>query len=284
MTKIFGDLDPETSLPDTASMIATLDPTGTPEDVRILIGDLRTLLGGGGGGGIEAGIYADRPAPTTEDKAYLPTDGRMLYRDTGAAWQPFGPLMPVKEPALSGWTWDNQGAASVSYAGGAISVLTGNVTASHALYRALTVSAPLKVTIGFMFAAGYGTGPSCGVLLRQSSTGKAHAHRWWQNSGNAQIAASTYTTLAGGATNVLTQALAMSISPIRWVQLHDDGTNFRFKISPDGINWVQWYQTGRTSFLPSYDQWGIEISGVLQGGTGSGEALAVVVHAEEVSA
>ena len=65
-------------------------------------------------------LYANKPAAGVKGRLFLPTDGLFIEYDNGAAWHKYGPYRRLKAPPQTGWTWINQGNATVSFTGGAL--------------------------------------------------------------------------------------------------------------------------------------------------------------------
>ena len=65
-------------------------------------------------------IYDNKPAAGVKGRLFLPTDGLFLEYDDGAAWHKYGPYRRLKAPPQTGWSWVNQGNATVNYVGGAL--------------------------------------------------------------------------------------------------------------------------------------------------------------------
>jgi hypothetical protein len=106
-----------------------------------------TLVSGGAGGGggsasISRGVVGSRPAAGTAGTLYLPTDAPLAFEDNGSSWQSFGPLLPLTAPpAMSGWTWANQGSSTLTEENGS-NRLGWAPSASGFLLRSLTHAVP----------------------------------------------------------------------------------------------------------------------------------------------
>lgn len=70
----------------------------------------------GGGAQILTGTLAALPAAGTAGNVYLPTDGSgyVTFRDSGAAWVPYNGGRVFTTPPTSGWSWVNQGSATIT--------------------------------------------------------------------------------------------------------------------------------------------------------------------------
>jgi hypothetical protein len=209
-----------------------------------------------GGCDILAGLQAARPAPSTDCRVYLPTDGHYLYRDNGVSWVPWGPLFPCVVPPTAGWSWDNQGTATISHNKDVIYLYCPTVGWDNARIRYRTApTAPYSFT-AFMVLNTVELGHGGGFLVfRDSGTNNIVSFGLWHTGTGANLIKvdkwtnsttwlATYTSLAWSQTE-----------PI-WFKATDNNTNFIFYYSKDGQNWIQFYTVSRTDFLTTPDQIG----------------------------
>jgi hypothetical protein len=198
---------------------------------------------------IAAGAHALRPAVGNQGRIYLPSDGFSLGRDSGTAWETWGPIFPLTVPSDTGFAWVNQGTATLATTKDAL-VLTGvgNATVPNLHARVKTAPAtPYTITaclLGNPLAKSF---LSYGLCFRQSSDGKMHVLR---------IVGTTGASLGMGS-DKFTSATVYSANyqsfnvggPIRWFRISDDGANRKCWYSMDGQNWTQFHTIGRTDFL-----------------------------------
>lgn len=212
-----------------------------------------TLTTGGGGSGntTSQSAFGSRPAAGTSGNLHFPTDGYSIARDDGANWDPYGPLFALTTPpAVSGWTWVNQGGATATDDRDGILLTCPAGTGNN--FRALVRSAPgtpYTVTAAFLMAFPAVNFNSAGLIFRQSSDGKmatlsiANAVKDF-----ALIKMNSATSYSGANySGGFTQAPTMG--PLLWFRIADNGTNRICSWSPDGRNWVQIHSVGRTDFL-----------------------------------
>ena len=205
------------------------------------------------------GLTADLPAPSQAGDQYFPSDGFVHYRDTGAAWVPWGPIFPLTAPPTSGWTWDNQQSATVVTANGGIILKSPAYSATGIIAYYRTAPTPPYTIAAFIIplllranSAGFG------IFFRESSTGKictlrfAHSTNFgfysdkWTNS-------TTYSAAYISGFNAGTEARLV------FMRIQDDNSNRICSFSPDGINFYAFHTVGRTDFLTA-DQVGIFVS------------------------
>ena len=201
---------------DTASAAWTFvdDPSNGKIDITIGV-----TGGGGGGGGGEAG---QKPA--------------------------------TAPPASSGFTWVNQGSATVSDDAGGIYLVAPAVGGnnSRALVKSVPGSPPWTFTVRALPFDFAGSSHVAGICLRESSTGKLI--RFGFNAGYIILdKMNGPTSYSGNYTSVQTGGAYNAVS---WFQITDDGTNLSYDVSVDGYNWFNLRTGSRTDFMTP-DQYGL---------------------------
>ncbi len=135
--------------------------------------------GAGTGNSIYTGAYADIPDPTAVSVGdlYLPSDRTSVKRNTGVAWQSWGPLYPITEVPTTGWTWDHQNGATATFRGGAgvTLALPKNTSNISAIYRSLAAATPYTITTMVLPQIMHVDVHSCGLMFK----GKDQAARLW---------------------------------------------------------------------------------------------------------
>ncbi len=210
------------------------------------------VAAGGGGATIGTGTVASLPGTPTDGDAYMPTDGIVIYRGNGSAWKAFGPLWPVEPPGASGWSWANQGAATISYTTGA-AVLAAPLTAAGAhqwryMYHTLP-SAPYSIVFAFIPHLKPGSTSLCGVLLRDNADGdnaRFQAESYYP-SGNL-VCEKWWTDDNFNTANVTTDIRGVA-GTVLWVRFRDDSTTRYTDFSRDGINWWLHDSRSRTDWM-----------------------------------
>lgn len=214
--------------------------------------------GGGGGDSTYTDTHANLPAASNDGDLFLPSDGIVIQRDTGATWAPWGPIFPLTTPPVAGWSWVNQGAATVDTTYGGI-YLTAPA-ADGVNIRAYVRSAPsVPYTITAlvqlrMAATGASDGIEAGLCFRESGTseiatfGLQHAiagtgEDIWQFITTKFTNETTYS-----ANYTRDWQSRFSSHPI-WLRIADNATNRICSWSMDGQHWIQIHSVGRTDFL-----------------------------------
>lgn len=209
----------------------------------------------------QVGTTASLPASEKAGRLYLTTDGYYQYRDTGSAWQAWGPLYPMTPPpAVGSFTWVNQGSATAVETQGGL-YLSGAGTGTSGdnlicLVQSLPV-APYTYTVGFKPNLAPNNYNGAGICLRDSSSGKIATHSiWWRQSftvntvnyGGLVLQIDNYSSTSAYASSVL-QTLYPIQTDLMWFRITDDGTNRTYSISTDAVNFARMGQVTNTNYL-----------------------------------
>lgn len=194
---------------------------------------------------VRSGTFAARPAASKAGRIYRPTDGFLLYRDTGTAWESFGPIYPLIDPNLQTWSWQNQGTASVSTTNGGIYLKDTAAGAGQQLrIREMTAPAtPWQVTALWCPQVAHKTGIKSGICFR-NSTGLQIATAHFSDNDlhvgkftSPTVFSADYLTIPVVEWNDL------------WVRIRDDGTNRITSLSRDGQNFTIVHTIARLDFI-----------------------------------
>ena len=214
--------------------------------------------GGGGGGGADDPTYTDTyaniPAASEDGALFFPSDGFEMYRDDSAAWTGWGSIFPLTEPPSAGWSWVNQGTASVSSTAGGIEIYAPGVGADLANHKCRVRTAPAPpytITALLMFDGTYADYAAYGLTFRESGTGGLHALHTFLDKG-----VTTYLSSMKFASPIAYTAayvhywppLDTGVVPL-FLRIEDDNTNRICSISMDGQRFYAIHTIGRTDFL-----------------------------------
>lgn len=228
--------------------------------LRKLSNDPSQYLDGQGGWSTPAGTgsspdqivltdaYGSLPAAADEGRLFLPNDGFYIERDTGAAWEPWGPIFPMVEPVSGDYAWINQGSASLNTTPGGIYLLapaTGAGTPSVVIRKKAAPSTPYTITAAFIPQLTTASGLSVGVGWRQSSDGKLVYIAL--DIGGAALNVYKFTSPTVFSATYAGVAI-LAVWPL-FVRFTDNGTNRIVSWSRDGQNFLQIHSVGRTDFL-----------------------------------
>jgi len=210
----------------------------------------------GGGDSTHTDTYANEPAASSNGDLFLPSDGFYLERDTGAAWAPWGPIFPMTKPPTAGWSWDNQGPATVDTTHGGICITAPAQAGVNLRVRYRTISAPYTVTAAFLYTMIVQNSSALGLCYRQSSDGKIVAFRLVADGGAIKIQVAKYTnstTWSGSYAGIYTPSYCC---PVFWMRIADNETNRVSSYSIDGQHWIQFHSVANNDFLTA-DQVGL---------------------------
>lgn len=236
--KKLTELDEITSLSNDDLIYAVDAPGTSPASKKITVANAIPK--------ISTDTYANIPAASKDGNLFLPNDGFEVLRDTGAAWIPWGPIYPFTIPPTDGWSWINQGSATVVTSGGGIFLRTPALAGdNNRLYVRNIPSTPYTIYTAFSYY-GDGNGDSGeGIGFRKSSTGE---FIFFKHEALHKILVQAWnspTSWNGNAFSANSQDRSLS-----FLGLGDDGTDYRYYyISPDGNNWILLYREGRTNFI-----------------------------------
>lgn len=226
--------------------------------------------GSGGGGSIYEWSVAtfdaaavSSPLELVDGDQILLTDGiYKVYWLSGAASYYYG-SHKVYRPPSTGWSWDNQGSATIDSANGYEYLKTVAVSLCSWRHRSAPAT-PYIITAAFLVdltggIPGVGAGASCGVqlLFRESSTGKTVSLRYgpasnnytstvdWDKWTSSASFSASYTSY--GAYAVLCPGLGPQLIHMR---IANDGTNLSAYLSIDGQHWHQFgANQAKTDFM-----------------------------------
>lgn len=137
---------------------------------------------------------------------------------------------------------------------------------------------PYTALMGFVLGGAQGTYAFMGIAVRDSATDR---HIFFRPRGESAFPADLridyYTSAAGGGFSSAPYATnwIFTNTPIIWLAVHDDGTNFTFySYMPDGVTAVQVAQISRTAWLANPNQIGF----VMGNETSANLQAGVIVH------
>lgn len=154
-------------------------------------------------------------------------------------------------PAFADFTWVNQGTATASdQANGGIFLLAAAASGDSLKCLVKAATPPFTVIAKFKPAILTVNFASFGLLLRESGTSKILNFPLGPTVGvNYYTAATTFSAglVAAGAL----------IPGVFWQKIQHDGTNLKFSVSGDGVNWIQvWTEAKAAHFTTDANQVG----------------------------
>lgn len=238
----------EGNLAGTASIV---NVTGAGGTVSVSSGTATVNISTGGtasgGDSTYTAAYASRPAASNDGDLFLPSDGFVIERDTGAAWVPWGPLFPFTAPVSGDFAWINQGSATIDTTYGGIYLYAPALAGNSLKIRKKTAPSVPYVITAFMLPHIYGANySSCGLCWRESSSGKIITFNLLWN-GNHLIAVTKFNDATTFNSDV--SYVSLPNASWLWLKIEDNNTNRLAHWSSDGRHYHQFYSEARTTFM-----------------------------------
>ena len=207
---------------------------------------------------ITTDVFTSRPAAGNDGNLFLPTNGFTIDRDNGVTWQPWGPIFAFTTPIDGDFVWINQGTASVNADKNAIFLLAGNSALN--IRKKSKPFTKFHVSIALfprLLSVNFNT---CGLLFRESGSGKVHTFTLEGNSsGTKNLYSQKWNSPTSFSANYTNIGIAW-LGPFFFIRITDDGTNRICSYSSDGQNWATFHSVGRTDFLTA-DEVGFFVNG-----------------------
>lgn len=208
---------------------------------------------------ILTGLYAALPAAGTSGRIYLPSDGYHWLYDDGAEWTAWGPLFPMKEPPDTGWSWVNQGIATVQQAEGAIVVSDAGSAAYNMRVRVRSMPSTPYTFTAFMVLANRYDGDNAvghGLVMRDSNTSRMTTFGYRNsNAGDDYLRVERWDDANNWDSSPADNDVDFVYTRMGF-RIYDDGSDHYFYWSADMQNWLEFYNEGRASWLASQDEIG----------------------------
>ena len=150
-------------------------------------------------------------------------------------------------PANSGFSWLNQGGASVSEVSGKALIITGTTSSTsdnmRVRYKAVP-STPYTITFLVQAAARANSNQSMGVCFTDGTKIQALSI---EGTTTAKVQVNSFTNATTYASTQGTAFELGSMTGFIFLQLADDGTNVAFRFSVDGVNFLTYYSVAKAS-------------------------------------
>lgn len=202
------------------------------------------------------GADASLPAAEKAGKLWLPNNGNRIYRDTGAAWNQWGPILPIKRPLVAdfGVGWVNQDSTSITDSAAGIFFGSGpsdNSGGVHCYLKAYPAT-PFTVTVGIILRQSFETNkyPYVGIVLAQSGGNKLRTFYTLPIAAGAiQIGVDHWSDPDTNAGSDFNTTPFPSIAPV-WLRINDPGSgSITYSYSFDGINFTIVGTADRTNYF-----------------------------------
>ena len=226
----------------------------------------------------DTGAAGDGSSPPTTDTTSLTASPWSPTNQPIAAGMPAGVDLPqdppkalddlFKESSLSGqWTWANQGTSTVALSNGSLLLTPQDANAAfslHYLYQPAPV-APWTVTAKLAVidtgSTSNGGSRSGGLAISDGTKIIAFGPLIGNNSdGHINILVQKYANPTTWSSDALIQPVvtgatslqafvSSDVTGLKYWRIQDDGTNLKFSISYDNVQWTQVYTEARGAFL-----------------------------------
>jgi hypothetical protein len=240
--------------------VVTTGSVGTP-NVTITVQYGAVPSGLAGGNVTNSNASGSYPGTCTNGDLEFPTNSFYVFRCASNVWVPWGPVFPMVDPTTPSWSWVNQNAASMSTSNGGIFLQCESNSGVDINARVITApSTPYFITVALLpqlSPTGSAHTPTASLVFRDSGTGKMVVFYLSSNTGYNSLNVAKYASATSfSASYSLTSQYDFPPSSLAWMQVKDDGTNFKFYGSADGQNFYQVFSISRTDYLASPNQVG----------------------------
>jgi len=191
--------------------------------------------------------FAGKPAASKAGRLQTYTDVPNAARDNGTTLVPFGPLYQFTDPTTVSFAWRNQGSATESVNGQSLYLLAPALAGDNIKGREIAQpSRPYTITICIVPHMAYANFNAGGLYFTDNATGKI-VNFVFNATRTLQV---NYYTNATTFSSTPISAQEMLITTPLWMRVTDDGTNFLFYWSSNGVNFHKFGASlGRTAFL-----------------------------------
>lgn len=210
---------------------------------------------------LEIGAYGSLPSAGVANRLYLPTDKPVASLDNGSAWAGFGPLFPLTQPNLTGYSWVNQGdSGSITQTNSYVYMQNGPGSGAEdwALYVKSVASAPYTYTVGFLPLLVSAQYSELGVVLYNSSSGKfislsMQADQYSNSPPGMVLINAKWSSTSSFNASYNFQHGAATLVPwyagFVFFRIYDDGTERHWQYSSDGVNFLTLAQQSNTDYI-----------------------------------
>lgn len=209
----------------------------------------------GGGNVTSSGLFASRPSFGVVGNLYFATDTLMLYRDTGTAWEAYGPLQSFGSVApLDPGTWLNQSTSTIDTTNGGLCLecpaLAGTRTlrGREAAYGAGSVNKWVTDFVTPQQFTGNTSGDNfVGIYFRQNqgaNSGRIIQFGLYKTTSDAVSIVIQENSANGSTFGSTPTAYATNMSAVNglgaWIRMRDDGTSLVFQATNDPTRSTNW--------------------------------------------
>ncbi len=233
--------------PANADLLAIVDDVaGTPTTKKATIDNVLALARS------KTSTIAGPPSSPSAGDLWFPSNSYYVFRYSGSAWIPWGPIFAMTAPVDGDFAWVNQGGASVSVTNGGIYLqIPASASQSVRIRKQAAPGAAYSITAAFIpntrnvVTGGY---QYCGIGFRESGTGKMRTLQIEKNTTDTRVTVTSYNSETSSAGNEYNEYF--TISHVVFLRIADDLSSTRtYSVSFDGIHFLPIYTDTRTTFL-----------------------------------
>jgi hypothetical protein len=199
----------------------------------------------------QSGLLSARPSTPREGTVWADTDSLLQYVYSSGAWNLKHPIFipAANKIDLSAWTSVNITSSTWTVREGILNVRNTDTSGpSVKLYHRALPTAPYKINTALRIFNWNITYFNVGLSLYATGSGKLRMFQTNTTNVGQAVTVEDYnsTTSYSGSTPYVKFVYLPDI--IRF-QIEDDNTNWYFRYSMDGVNWILAYQCARNEFL-----------------------------------
>ena len=199
-----------------------------------------------------------RYVEATRAAGYVVTEAD--WNDLNAMVESIEPYSLFTAPPTTGWSWVNQGTASVSQDATWSDItmsLVGTSGDNHRLYlRTPAATSNYTWTVFLEPSLLDQEHQWTGMILRDSAGGGLIVFGHARTEAQTQLNVTKWTSATSFNSNYKRTSVSLLHGSPRWLRIRDNGTGRFFEYSFNGTDWMEIYSVGRTDFITP-DQFGI---------------------------
>lgn len=177
----------------------------------------------------------------------------------------YGPVFAMIKPTATTFAWRNQGTGSIVATNGSVYINTGAGTSGYnwRIRETAAPATPYILTVALRGLPSENGEAYAGLVLVDSGTGKLESFTIGENATRVSIYTWTNVTTFGGTIKQNTALDGVwSLNGMYFMRISDDGANRKFFLSPDGVNYIQFYSEATGTFLtPDNLAFGVNTNG-----------------------